>query len=194
MTSDPFKAELHEYLKEARAALLWKLEGLSEYDLRRPLVPTGTNLLGLVKHLATTEAGYFGLVFGRPCPDEQFPWPWPDDLEDNVDLYATAQESSEAIIAMYRRVNAHSDRTIEELPLDARGTVPWWRPERQSVTLNRILVHMIAELNRHLGHADIVRELVDGAAGHRADNANLPPDHDWVTYRDKVETIAQGFR
>jgi hypothetical protein len=56
---DP-KADFHLYLQEAREALLWKLDGLGEYDVRRPLVPTGTNLLGLVKHLASVELGYFG--------------------------------------------------------------------------------------------------------------------------------------
>jgi uncharacterized damage-inducible protein DinB len=57
--SDP-KADLHRYLQDAREALLWKLAGLSEYDVRRPMVPTGTNLLGLVKHVASVELGYFG--------------------------------------------------------------------------------------------------------------------------------------
>jgi Protein of unknown function (DUF664) len=61
MTSDP-KATLHMYLQRARDALLWKLDGLSEYDIRRPMTPTGTNLLGLVKHLAGIEFGYLGRV------------------------------------------------------------------------------------------------------------------------------------
>jgi len=65
--------ELRRDLQEAREALLWKLEGLSEYDVRRPMVPTGTNLLGLVKHVATMEVGYFGDTFGRPF-DERLPW------------------------------------------------------------------------------------------------------------------------
>ena len=65
MEYDP-KADLHSYLQTARDTVLWKLDGLSEYDVRRPLTPTGTNLLGLVKHLATVELGYFGDTFGRP--------------------------------------------------------------------------------------------------------------------------------
>jgi uncharacterized damage-inducible protein DinB len=191
MTGDDFKDGLHHYLKEARAALLWKLEGLSEYDLRRPLVPTGTNLLGLVKHVAVTEAGYFGACFGRPSPDD--PFPWPVEMEDNVDMYASADESPEQIFELYRRIQAHADATIEALPLDATGTVPWWREGHQTVTLHRILCHMIAEIHRHLGHADIVRELIDGAAGHRAENDNLP-DTDWGGYRDRLESIALGFK
>ena len=73
--SDP-KAELQGYLQGARDALVWKLDGLSEYDIRRPMTPTGTNLLGLVKHCAGTELGYFGFVFGRPADE---PTPWIDD-------------------------------------------------------------------------------------------------------------------
>ena len=64
------KADLHRYLQDAREALLWKLEGLSEYDARRPLVPSGTNLLGLVKHVTGVELGYFGDTFGRPGADQ----------------------------------------------------------------------------------------------------------------------------
>ncbi len=67
MSESDQKADLHRYLQIGRDALLWKLEGLSEYDVRRPMTPTGTNLLGLVKHVATMEYEYFGRVFGRPA-------------------------------------------------------------------------------------------------------------------------------
>ena len=121
--SDP-KADLHEYLRSARDAVLWKLEGLSEYDVRRPLVPTGTNLLGLVKHLATVEWGHFGAAFGRPFA-ERLPWV-DEDTEPNADMWATADESRDGIVDLYRRIAAHSDTVIEALPLDAVGHVPWW--------------------------------------------------------------------
>ncbi len=98
---DP-KADLHRYLRVAREALLWKLEGLSEYDIRRPMVPTGTNLLGLVKHVASVEAGYLGDTFGRPS-DESLPW-LADDAEPNADMWATEEESREQIVDLYRRV------------------------------------------------------------------------------------------
>ena len=71
------KDYLHGDLRDVRAAMLWKLDGLAEYDVRRPLTATGTNLLGLIKHLTSTEARYFGDVFGRPFP-ERLPW-WGDD-------------------------------------------------------------------------------------------------------------------
>ncbi|HWM22905.1 MAG TPA: DinB family protein [Ilumatobacteraceae bacterium] len=188
--SDP-KATLHRYLQIARDALLWKLDGLSEYDIRRPMVPTGTNLLGLVKHVASVELGYLGPTFDRPS-DEPLPW-LDEDAEPNADMWATLDESREQIVALYHRVWAHSDATIEALELDAIGHVPWWPDDRSEVTLHTILVHMIAETNRHAGHADIVRELIDGTAGLRADNDNLAPGDTawWETYRSRLEHVAQ---
>ena len=185
------KAILHRYLRSGREAILWKFEGLSEYDFRRPLVPTGTNLLGLVKHLAGTEAGYFGATFNRPS-SESLPW-MEDEAETNADMWATADESRESIFDLYQRVTSHSDATIDALELDAPGRVPWWHPERSSVTLQQILVHMIAETHRHAGHADIVRELIDGGAGLRKDNDNMPPvDREWwVAYRARLEQVAR---
>jgi uncharacterized damage-inducible protein DinB len=155
------------------------------------MVRTGTNLLGLVKHVASVEAGYLGATFGRPFAE---PLPWFDDgAEPNADMWATASESREQIVGLYRRVWAHSDATIETLPLDAVGHVPWWPEDRSEVTLHRILVHMIAETDRHAGHADILRELIDGAAGLRDGNDNLAPGDDawWAEYRARLEGAAR---
>jgi hypothetical protein len=185
------KVDLLFYLTRAREALLWKLDGLSEYEARRPLVPTGTNLLGLVKHVAGVAAGYFGDCFGRPFGE---PLPWLDDgAEPNADMWATAEESREHIVGLYHRAWAHADATIDALPLDAIGHVPWWPPERRNPTLHRVLIHMIAETDRHAGHADIVRELIDGSVGVAAAFSNLPPgDRDWWnSYRDRVEQAAK---
>ncbi|MFA9431138.1 DinB family protein [Egicoccus sp. AB-alg2] len=188
---DP-KADLQRYLQVGREAMLWKLEGLGEYDARRPMTPTGTNLLGMVKHLAGVEAGYFGFVFGRPFPE---PLPWMDeDAELNADLWATPEESREQVVGLYRRVWAHADATIEALALDDVGRVPWWHTDANPVSLHRILVHVATETHRHAGHADIVRELIDGAVGHREAVSNLP-DGDagwWSTYRDRVEEAARA--
>jgi len=189
-TSDP-KADLHRYLQIAREALLWKLDGLSDYDVRRPMVPTGTNLLGLVKHVASVEIGYFGETFGRPFA-ESLPW-FDEDAEPNADMWATPEESREQITDLYRRAWAHSDATIDALALDDIGHVPWWPDDRSEVTLHRILVHMIAETDRHTGQADIVRELIDGAAGLRVDNDNLPTVEPtwWEDYRNRLELAAR---
>jgi uncharacterized damage-inducible protein DinB len=188
---DP-KRTLQRYLQSAREALLWKLEGLSEYDVRRPMTPTGTNLLGLVKHVASVEAGYFGDCFGRPFPE---PLPWFDeDAEPNADMWATPEQSRAEVIDLYHRAWAHSDATIDALPLDAEGTVPWWPEDRRTVTLHRILVHMTTETHRHAGHADIVRELLDGAAGLRPGASNLPEEDEawWAGYRERLEQAARA--
>ncbi|MFE1786837.1 DinB family protein [Streptomyces sp. NPDC059525] len=184
------KADLLRYLQSARDALLWKLDGLSEYDVRRPLTPTGTNLLGLVKHVASVELGYFGDTFGRPS-GEALPW-LADDAEADADMWAAADESRERIVGLYRRAWEHSDATVSALALDAIGHVPWWPQERSEVTLHQILVHMIAETHRHAGHADIVRELIDGAVGLREGNANMPPGDRsrWEDHRLRLERVA----
>ncbi|HSJ20655.1 MAG TPA: DinB family protein [Nocardioidaceae bacterium] len=191
MIGPDMKADLHRYLQSARAALLWKLDGLSEYAIRRPMTPTGTNLLGVVKHVASVEAGYLGDSFGRPFP-EPLPW-FAEDAEPNADMWATAEESRERIVGLYHRVWEHSDATVEALPLDAPGRVAWWPGQSGEVTLHRILVHLIAETNRHAGHADIVRELLDGSVGLRADNDNMAPGDDawWAAYTANLERVAR---
>ncbi|AKL64378.1 DinB family protein [Streptomyces sp. Mg1] len=187
--NDP-KDDLHRYLRAARAAVVWKLDGLSEYDIRRPLTRTGTNLLGLVKHLAGVELGYFGPTFGRPH-GESLPWD-EEGAEPNADMWAPADESREDILDLYRRAWAHADATIEALPLDAMGHVPWWG-DIGEVTLQRIMLHMTAETHRHAGHADIVRELIDGAVGMREDNSNMEGgDEAWYgEYWSRLETSAK---
>ena len=191
MTGAGPKSDLHRYLQAAREALLWKLDGLAEYDVRRPLTPTGTNLLGLVKHLAGVELWYFGDAFGRP-PSGPRPWS-EDDARNNADMWATADESREQIAGMYRRAWAHADETIQARDLDAPGHVPWWPSDRSEVTLHQILVHVLAETNRHAGHADIVRELIDGTAGLQADDDNLRATDQawWERYRTQLEHVAQ---
>lgn len=190
VAADP-KADLYHYLQTARGALLWKLDGLSEYDVRRPMTPTSTNLLGIVKHVASVEAGYLGECFGRPFGE---PLPWFDDnAEPNADMWATSDESREMIVGLYHRVWANSDATIDALDLDAVGSVDWWPEDQRDVTLHLILLHVIAETNRHAGHADIVRELIDGTVGHRLGNTNVP-DFDaawWQAHRDRVEAAAR---
>jgi hypothetical protein len=186
---DP-KADLHEYLQSGREVMLWKLEGLSEYDTRRPLVPTGTNLLGLVRHVASIETGYFGSVFGRPFPE---PLSWMENGEPNGDMWVTSSETKDSVVEFCRRVWAHSDATIDGLPLQAMGEVPWWPEGGRGLTLHRALVHVIVDIYRHAGHADVVRELIDGSIGADRRWSNLPPGDEawWASYRDRVEAAAR---
>lgn len=188
--TDPKQTLIH-YLQGARDAMLWKLEGLSEYDVRRPLTPTGTNLLGLVKHVAIVELAYFGDTFGRPSGID-LPW-YDDDADDNDDFFATAEESRESVVDLYRKAWAHSAETFAACDLDAVGHVVHW--DNEAVTLHQMLVHVVTETHHHAGHADIVRELIDGAAGFLTTAPNLPADgYDWPAYVAKVQASADVFR
>ncbi|NML52776.1 DinB family protein [Streptomyces sp. R302] len=161
------KGNLHGRLRRDREVLLWKLDGLSEYDARRPLTATGTNLLGLVKHVATVEARYFGEVFDRPSPEPLCRW----QDSDGSDQWAAEDETRDQITGFYRRTGEHSDATIDALPLDAPGHVPWWPEPHRDTNLFAVMVHVLGETIRHAGHADILREGLDGRTG-------LRPEHD----------------
>ncbi len=153
------------------------------------MTPTGTNLLGLVTHVSSAEAVHFGETFGRPF-DAPALWIM-GNAEPDSDMWAAADETREQIVGPYREVWAHSDATIESLPLDSAGRVPG--EKRLELTLHRILVHMIAETQRHAGHADIVREPVDGTAGLRNGSDNMAPgDSAWgQNHRNRLERVAQ---
>src|ERR687885_58644 len=150
--------------------LLSKIDGLSEYDARRPLTPTGTNLLGLVQHAGAVGLGSARLPWGRDLGRE---FMWEDtDEEPDIDLRVLPHVTREEVL----QLAADGRAAMTELlagPLDAPGEVPWWRPNGR-VTVHRVAVHVVAEVARHAGHADILRELVDGAAGMRPGDSNLP--------------------
>ncbi|WP_329535835.1 DinB family protein [Streptomyces sp. NBC_01450] len=192
MNESKEKADLLRYLQAARDALLWKLDGLSEYDIRRPLTPTGTNLLGLVKHVAGVELGYFGDTFGRPFFDEPPLW-FAADAELSADMWAEVDESRDQIVGLYRQAWKHSDTTIETLALDAIGRVAWWPEDRREVTLHHVLVRVIADTHRHAGHADILRESIDGAVGMWEGNDGMPSGDPswWEKHRSRLERIAR---
>ncbi|MFE6914061.1 DinB family protein [Streptomyces rubiginosohelvolus] len=190
MNASAPKDILRLYLQNARDALLWKLDGLSEYDIRRPLTPTGTNLLGLVKHVASVELGYLGDTFGRPS-GEALPWV-AEDAEANADMWATPEESREQIVGLYRRAWAHADATLDALELDTVGRVPWWPAGRDDVTLLHAVVRVTGDTHRHAGHADILRELIDGAVGMNQANTSVPPGDAayWAGHRERLERAA----
>lgn len=185
------KHELHAKLRVSRAAMLAKVEGLSEYDMRRPMTPTGTNLLGLLKHLAGVEYVYLGTSFGRP-PAETLAWEEDGSVWDGADMWALPTESSDYIAGLYRRACEHGDRTIEALDLDAVGSVPHWPEDRRVTDLGVLLIRMVEETARHAGHADILRETIDGAAG--LDHDSLGGEAEWSGYLTKIEEAAATFR
>jgi uncharacterized damage-inducible protein DinB len=150
------KESLKVSLDRHRDAILWKLEGLSDDDLRRQLVPSGTSLLGLVKHLGAVEYGWFCTTFGHTTE------PLPFDEEDpEADLRIRPEETTEDVLAFYGRARAAADQVIGELDVEDTGTA-WFG---DTVTMRWVLIHMVEETARHAGHVDILRELIDGMAG-----------------------------
>jgi hypothetical protein len=185
------KAELLRVLQGSRAVMLAKLDGLSEYDRRRPSTPTGTNLLGLVKHLAGLEYGYLGESFGRP-PIERPSW-FRDDPYSEIDMWATPDELSDYIAGVYRHACAHSDITVAELDLGSPGHVAHWADGHRETTLGVLLIRMVGETAQHAGHADIIRELIDGRIG--GDEATADADAVfWRDRRNRVQEAADHFR
>ncbi|MFF2191432.1 DinB family protein [Streptomyces sp. NPDC058157] len=188
MIDECAKDHLHKRLRRDREALLWKLDGLCAYDARRPLTATGTNLLGLVKHVATVEARYFGEVFGRPSPEPLCRW----QDSDGSDQWAAEDETPEQIAAFYRRTWEHSDATIGELSLDAPGHVPWWPEAHPNTNLFAVMVHVLGETVRHAGHADILREGVDGRTGLRAEHEQPIDEEARAARFAKIERAARA--
>jgi uncharacterized damage-inducible protein DinB len=150
------KESLKVSLDRHRDAVLWKLEGLGDDDLRRSMTPSGTNLLGLVKHLAAVEYGWFCETFGRPTE----PLPFDEDDPD-ADLRVRPDETTEDVLAFSARARAAADQAIDEVGLEETGTA-WFG---DAVSMRWVLIHMVEETARHAGHADIVRELIDGMTG-----------------------------
>jgi hypothetical protein len=193
MTTDP-KADLQHYLRNAREALLWKLDGVGERDLRLPRTPTGTNLLGIVRHVANVEIGYFGPTFGREWPEPDHPLVVDDadyEADPQADWWVPAEVTASRVVAFYRRVIDFSDATIAALPLEATGAVPWW--DGEEVSLHQVITHVIVDIARHAGHADILREGIDGGAGMRADASNLPDGVEWPAYVERLRQVAEQF-
>lgn len=187
------KAILGNNLRASRRDLLWKLDGLSEKQLRSPQTPTGLNLLGIVKHMAGVEIGYFGDTFGRPWPNhdevitlEEF------DNDPQADWFATETQTSTSIVDLYRRVWDFADETFASLPLDAIGAVPHWPADRNTVTLAQMMTHVLVDLTRHLGQADVIREAIDGQVGLNATNPNMPEDQNWDAYLAKLRRLADN--
>jgi hypothetical protein len=180
------KEDLRQEIEDVREVLVWKLDGLSEYDVRRPLTVTGTNLLGLVKHRATSEARYLGEVFGRPFP-EVLPR-WQD--ADGSDFWVAPSETREQVVDFYRRAGRHADATISALSLDAPGHVPWW--PRPDVQLFGVMVHVLNDTTRHAGHADILREQLDGRTGLTAEYAGAIDTAGREAHWARVELAARA--
>ena len=155
------KESLHASLRRHRDAVTWKLEGLDDAQLRQVMTPSGTSLLGMVKHLAAVEYGWFCHTFGR----ETEPLPLVDD-DPMADMRAGPDETTDDILAFYARAQAAADQVIDDLDVEHIGTS--WAGEQ--VSMRWVLLHMVEETARHAGHVDILRELIDGSVGDHRTN------------------------
>jgi PPOX class F420-dependent enzyme/OxyR family protein len=183
--------DLQQYLQQAREALVGALGGLGEYDARRPCTPSGTNILGLVKHLVGIESSYLGDCVGRPSP-LRLPWVEDGSIWDGADMWAGAEETREYILDLYRAAWSHSDASILELPLDTPAHVEWWPAERRATTLGHLAVRVVAETAQHAGHADILRESIDGRGGR--DHDEIGDDIWWNAQLDRIRAAADVHR
>lgn len=187
------RAILGHYLQRAREGLLLKLDGLSERELRMPRTPTGTSLLGILKHCANVEWGYLGTTFGRPFPRPELLVPFSAYATDpQSDWYATEDESAAGLRDLYELVGECTRATIAELSLDTVGRVPWWPEDIARASLRHLIVRVIDDTSRHAGQADILRELHDGAVGLHPDNSNVPDGYDWPAYVARLTALAEG--
>jgi hypothetical protein len=190
---DP-KAILQHYLRRAREGLLMKVDGLSERELRMPRTPTGTSLIGIVKHCANVEWGYLGTSFGRAFSRPELLVPFSAYLSDpQVDWFATEQETTADILDLYHLVGEETRATIDALPLDTVGRVPWWPEDVAEANLHHLAVRVIDDTSRHAGQADILRELHDGAVGLHPQNDNIPPGYDWPAYVARLTALAERY-
>lgn len=189
MSSTPVHDDDHGYLTASRQQILASVAGLSEFDLRWPRTPTGTNLLGVVKHLVGIEAGYLGLCLGQPFGE---PLPWIDGPSGpNADMWATADESCEYVVGLYQRACEHSDAVIAGLDATSPAHVPWWPPATQVTTAEALIARVLKDTAMHAGQLQILRELIDGQAGR--DHADLGDDAWWNAYRQDLEQVARRF-
>lgn len=162
------KSVLVGMLDHYRATILNICAGVGEEDLRRPMVPSGTTLLGLVKHLAFVERGWFEEIVGNQ------PSGLPYDEDDlDMDFRIEADETSEQIFEMYRESCRRSNEIIEQVSLDE---ISRWPGRSYDCNFRWVLAHMLEETARHTGHADILRELIDGTVGHGYDDYLYDPN------------------
>ncbi|TLK54308.1 DinB family protein [Glutamicibacter sp. V16R2B1] len=186
------KQRLRRYLDHARQAALWKAENLDEAQLRRPMVPSGTNVLGVINHLAVMEFGYFSYCLKRPVDSPRAVQAFTSE-DPMADFVVEADTGAADVLQFYRQAIDAASTAFEELELDAPASVPWWGEDSET-TLEHLMLHMVEETSRHAGHLDLVRELIDGQTGLSAQNGNLPEfsDEQWKEHYARLKKIADS--
>lgn len=191
MPTTPIRQDDHGYLQEARQVVLGCVDGLGEYELRHPMTPTGTNLLGVVKHLIGIEAGYLGVCLGHPF-EQPLPWIADESLGPNRDMWATADESSDSIVDLYQQASAHADSVLAEVGPTAKASVPWWPEDARVTTAAGLVARVLKDTSMHAGQLQILREQIDGRAG--ADWSDAGDRDWWRSYTAGLEEVALRFR
>ena len=153
------KQILSEFLDQQHDVIIWKLDGLTDEQLREPVTPSGMCLLALAKHVAAVQAYWLCEIFGRATD------PWRLEASDDVEL--DPSDTADGILAFYERARAAGKDAIDEIDLDATATT--WLGD--TVSFRWAILHTIEEAARHAGHADLIRERIDDTAGY------LPPDN-----------------
>jgi hypothetical protein len=143
------KATLRGFLDYLRAAIVAKVADVGEPQVRTAAVPSGTTLLGLVKHLACVERFYF-------LGDDVRNWP--------ATMRPTARDTADGVLADYRQTIERANRVIDACT-DLARPAPRAPRRGPAPSMRWVLVHMIEETGRHAGHADIIREQIDGTTG-----------------------------
>ncbi len=165
------KETLLGFLNNQRAALAWKVHGLPLEEVKRPMVESGTSLLGVARHLACVELFWFGDVIARgdyEVPGDMAGWwrnvteMWESGKDEDADFRIGEDETVDQILEYYETAVGISNEIIGRMELDHVDA-------ERGVSLRWVMVHMIEETARHAGHADIIREQLDGFTGHLPD-------------------------
>ena len=189
--TDVMVGPLRRYLQDGRDSMLRALTGLSEYDARRPLTPSGTNVLGLVKHLVGIERSYLGVCVGRP-PAFTLPWEQDGSIWHGADMWVRGDESHAFIVGLYEQVWKNSDASIDALPLDTPTFVHWWKEGTRHPSFGSLIIRVVTETAQHAGHAEILREQIDGQGGLDADSVG--DNTAWTEYVARIQQAADPFR
>lgn len=153
------RAGLIEFFDYQREALIKKLDGVSDHDARQAATASSLSLLSLVKHSAIWERRWFQvIVAGRDFPGE---WPEVRTVEPDETFQLTDEDTVKTVLAYYREQIAASQQILGSFDLDA----PCAWPDMAEQNLRWVALHMIEETARHAGHADIIRETIDGSRG-----------------------------